>query len=32
LSKPTLTTRDGQQVDAEAFTRFLDEYPKGILP
>jgi len=32
LSKHTLITRDGQQVDAQAFTRFLDEYPKGILP
>ena len=31
MSKPTLTTRDGQLVDPEAFARFVAEYPKGML-
>ncbi|MGL4298572.1 MAG: hypothetical protein ACRCW4_05800 [Candidatus Neomicrothrix subdominans] len=26
-----LVTRDGQQIDGEAFTRFVAEYPKGQL-
>ncbi len=28
---PTIITRDGQQVDPEAFAQFVAEYPKGML-
>lgn len=28
---PTIITRDGQQVDPEAFAQFIAEYPKGML-
>ncbi len=28
---PTIITRDGQQVDPEAFGQFVAEHPKGML-